>query len=168
MTGKQTKFEHGWLTTSTIFALVSLLTFLPIANAQPKFQFIRQAPKKKYVNDNEFVPDTLKQPPDLPFLPPYSGQSQPKFDNLLVFKKKRNGPGYTETFHVKETPQQVMDFYKNAFRDNRWVLDKNAETSNMVGATRKGAVCTVTVMKPIYKGYNAQVYLIYKISGNVQ
>lgn len=168
MTGNSKYLEIGWLPSSTIFALVALLTFLPSVSAQQKFQFVRQAPKKKYVNDNEFVPENLKQPPDLPFLPPYSGQGQPKYDNLLVFKKKRNGPGYTETFHVKEYPQQVMSFYKNAFKENRWVLDKNAETGNMVGATRRGAVCTVTVMKPIFKGYNTQVYLIYKISGNVQ
>lgn len=170
MTGKIAKsstnrqlLQDGW---QIILPAILALSFVlaPAASAQqfPKFG------AKKYNNNNEFVPEHLTQPPDLPFLPPYSGSAPPVYDTILAFRRKPDGPGYSLTFHVKESPEEVVAFYKNAFKNNRWLPQKNADSSRIVSGMRKGAVATVTVMKPIVKGYRTQVYVVYKISGTPQ
>lgn len=169
MTGKKAdpleslqSLRHGWqIFLPAMFAL--LLVTQSCAYGQNPF-----APKKKYNNDNEFVPETLKTPPDLPYLPPFSGIAPPVYGSMLCFKKKPDGPGYSVTFHVKDPPEDVISFYKNAFKNNRWDAQKNADSTKIVSGMRKGAVATVTVMKPIMPGYKTQVYIVYKISGSLQ
>lgn len=159
--------KHGW--TIALFAMFCLSPICQNAEAQQQ-RFIQpgKTPKKPYNNDNEYVPETLKQAPDLPFLPPYSGSEPTKYDSILAFKRKSDGPGYSLSFHVKEPPEEVIAFYKNAFKSNRWDPQKNGDTSKIVSGMRKGAIATVTVMKPFKKGYKTQVYLVYKISGSLQ
>lgn len=155
--------QHGWRIFLPAMLALSFI-YLPDATAQ-------QFPKigaKKYNNNNEFVPEHLSKPPDLPFLPPYSGAAPPAYDSILAFRRKPDGPGYSLTFHVKETPEEVISFYKGAFKNNRWLPQKNADSSKIVSGMRKGAVATVTVMNPIMKGYKTQVYIVYKISGTPQ
>ncbi len=160
--------KHGWtIALSAMFCFCSFLSFAEEVVAQNRFQGPAK-PRKPYNNDNEFVPETLKQPPDLPFLPPYAGSSPTKYDSILAFKRKSDGPGYSLSFHVKETPDEVIAFYKNAFKSNKWDPQKNGDTTKIVSGMRKGAVATVTVMKPVLKGYRTQVYLVYKVSGQIQ
>lgn len=154
------KIKHGWQ-----LVLPTMLVSCFLANSAVLAQF---PTAKKYDNNNEFVPETLTQPPDLPFLPPYSGSAPAVYDNILAFKRQPDGPGYSLTFHVKESPEDVIAFYKGAFKNNRWLPQKAADSSKIVAGMRKGASATVTVMKPTRKGYLSQVYIVYKISGKVQ
>lgn len=155
--------SNGWQIYLPTILLLTAFAHLSISPAQAQF-----GQNKKYENNNEYVPEHLSKPPDLPFLPPYSGMAPPVFDNILAFKRQTDGPGYTMTFHVKDEPEQVLAFYKSAFESNRWLLQKKIDSSKMVGAVRKGAIVSVTVMKPITKGYKTQVYVVYKISGKVE
>ncbi len=157
---------HGWqLVLPAMFSLLSLLLMAQsVAYAQSPFQM----PKKKYNNDNEFVPENLKEPPSLPYLPPYSGSAPPKYDSILAFKRKPEKPGFTLTFHVKETPEEVLAFYQNAFAQNKWKPQKGGDTTKIVSGIRKGALATVTIMKPVTPGYKTQVYIVYKVSGPIQ
>ena len=169
MTGKKADLleslitlKHGWqLMLPAMFFL--LLLSQTAAIGQNPFET-----KKKYNNDNEFVPETLKTPPDLPYLPPFSGIAPPQYGSMLCFKRKPDGPGYSVTFHVKDPPEDVIAFYKNAFKSNHWEPQKNADSTKIVSGMRKGAVATVTVMKAIQPGYKTQVYIVYKISGSLQ
>lgn len=159
---------QGWqLLLPTLFIFSVLLQFSAIqiqaADAQNPFA----KPKKKYNNDNEFVPETLKTPPDLPYLPPYSGGS-PSYGSMLCFKRKPDGPGYSVTFHTKDPADDVVAFYRQAFKQNKWDPQKNADSTKIVSGVRRGAVATVTVMKPNMAGYKTQVYIVYKISGKLQ
>lgn len=124
------------------------------------------SPIKKYNNDNEFVPEKLKDPPDMPFLPPYSA-SQPSYSNILAFKRVPDQPVYSLTFHVKETPEEVMAFYRGAFKNNKWTPPQKDSNPRTTSGSRPGATAIVNVMNPIQKGYRAQVYLLYRIYGKV-
>lgn len=157
--------KHGW--TIALSAMFCFCSFAQYADAQNRLQGPPK-PRKPYNNDNEFVPDTLKTPPDLPFLPPYAGSAPAQYDSILAFKRKSDGPGYSLSFHVKEPPEDVIAFYKNAFKNNKWDPQKGGDTTRIVSGMRKGAVATVTVMKPVLKGYKTQVYLVYKVSGKLQ
>ena len=121
--------------------------------------------KKKYDNNNEYVPSQLKDPPDLPFLPPYTGAV---YSNILSFNRVPGKPAFTLTFHVKDPPDEVIAFYKNAFKSNKWSPQKNGDSTKLASGRRMGAMATVMVMKPILKGYKSQVYIVYKIYGKIQ
>lgn len=154
--------RNGW---QILLPTVLLLSALQFSIDEARAQF---GQSKKYENNNEYVPEHLKTPPDLPFLPPYSGSAPAQYDSILAFKRQTDGPGYTLTFHVKEESPQVLDFYRSAFKQNRWMLEKKSETAKMIGANRRGASVSVMVMNPITKGYKTQVYVVYKISGQVK
>ena len=120
------------------------------------------APKKKYDNDNEYVPENATTPPDMPYLPPYAAQGTPVYSNILSWKRQKDGPAYSLTFHVKEEAPEVIGFYKNAFKDNKW-QEQQANSSKMLSYMRGNCIASVVVMKPVLKGYKSQVYLTYKM-----
>jgi hypothetical protein len=150
--------QNGWqvaLSTVLVFGLMA-----QVCLAVPQTQ-----QRRKYSNDNEYVPEQLKDPPDLPFLPPYPGAI---YSNILAFRHMPKKPGYSLTFHVKEGPDEVLAFYRNAFQKSQWIRQKANDGPKNASAMRVGAVAAVTVMKPIVKGYKTQVYLVYKIYGKVK
>jgi hypothetical protein len=160
-------FKHGWQ-----LALPTMLAFsicVQSAPAQFNMNLGKNKPpnpkKKKYDNNNEYVPIQLKEPPDLPFLPPYTGAV---YSNILSFNRVPNKPAFTMTFHVKELPEEVIAWYKDAFKANKWAPQKGGDSAKLASGRREGAMATVMVMKPILKGYKAQVYIVYKIYGKVK
>lgn len=151
---------HGWqiiLPTMLVSILLSQTAF-----AQSPVPHI----KKKYDNNNEYVPTELKQPPDLPFLPPYPQGAN--YNNILSFNRVPDKPCFTLTFHVKEPPEDVIAFYKDAFKSNKWSPQVSVDSTKQAAGRRSGASATVLVMKPIMKGYKTQVYMVYKIYGKVK
>lgn len=123
-------------------------------------------PKKPYNNNNEYVAEHLKQPPDLPYLPPYGGH-EPDYANILTWPKSKDGPCHTLTFYVKEQPSEVMAFYQQAVKNNGWELIPANCSDRMLAAKRSkpSAIFSVMVMNPVKKGYQCQVYMTYKIFG---
>lgn len=103
--------------------------------------------------------NTLDRPPDLPYLPPFPGAN---YQSILSRPDAKGGPGFSLTFHTSQSSAEVMQFYKNAFRTNNWVL-MAGDTDKRLTAMRKDTVCNITCMRPYKKGFQTQVLLGYKI-----
>ena len=98
-------------------------------------------------------PENLKEKVNLDGIPDYTGKQ--RFLNGLVYDHVvKQGPNYVMTFNVKESPEQVKEWYQNVFQMYKWNITHNDPTSLM--ATDKDFnTCIVQIAGPV-TGYAAK------------
>jgi hypothetical protein len=101
----------------------------------------------------------LENPPDLPYMPPYPNAL---YQSITSRPNDKDGPGFAMTFHTNSTASDVLNFYKDAFKRNNWVMMAGANAVSM-SAMRKGTIFDVACLRPYVKGYATQVTIGYKI-----
>lgn len=99
----------------------------------------------------------------MPYIPRYPNKQE--IANVLSWPNAKRGPAWSVTSHVKEAPEEVINFYKGALKQNKWELLNGRNTDKMLSARRGKALFNVMVMQPVLKGYRSQVYMTYKIYG---
>lgn len=72
-------------------------------------------------------------------------------------------------FATTATEEEVLDWYRQSFKVNGWMLSEGSTNNVRVGAMKGKQICQVLVMKPVrsrYPGdreiYHADVVLRYK------
>ncbi len=138
-----------------ISAAMLIAAFMQAGFANPPMSTKKGAPY-----DPDFL--FLKKAPDLPYLPQYSGNIH--YRSIVSWPHKPGGPAYSITFCAKEDPVSILDFYKTAFRQYKWVLVGTSRLS--VSAERpKEAFAVVTIMHQADKDYTCSVHIAYKVQG---
>ncbi len=96
-------------------------------------------------------PDNLKDKVNLDGVPEYTGKA--RFLNGLVYDRVgKQGANYVMTFNVKETKDQVKDWYQSVFQMYNWKINYKDQDSIM--ATNKdGNNCIVQIAEPV-AGYS--------------
>ena len=87
----------------------------------------------------------LKTPPDLPFLPPYSGKTR----NMLAldYPHLKKGRQVTLTFDCAETREDVKNFYRSAFKQYGWQVNKEVKAERHLAANRGTTTCTISFLE---------------------
>jgi hypothetical protein len=105
----------------------------------------------------------LREIPDFPGLPAYSGQT--KFEKGSEQDQENGGITYQVRFLVKETPEEVRDWYANAFRMYQWKPHTNSRVC--VCATYKdGNMCTVLINATKRAGFKSLINLSYNVASS--
>lgn len=151
---------HGNSRVINILRLGMAAAILVAAFVQAGFANPPMSTKKGAAYDPEF--QFLKKAPDLPYLPQYSGNVH--YRSIVAWPKKPGGPAYSITFCAKEDPASILDFYKTAFRQYKWVMLGTSRLS--VSAERpREAFAVVTIMHQADKDYTCSVHIAYKVQG---
>ncbi|HEY9715051.1 MAG TPA: hypothetical protein V6C72_16395 [Chroococcales cyanobacterium] len=121
---------------SAALAVIAVLSSLSEpAFAQPKQNF--GASQKK---GNPLKVDDLKQAPQLPDLPDFTGHSHFVVGTV---QPGPQGPSYIERFLAKEEKSMVIDWYKNTLNMYKWTITGNNAT--MVAAEKEGSWVVISV-----------------------
>ncbi len=145
--------------TSTCFALLCTLPINCLAQTSSK-----QPPKRvllKNTQNPEFKSERLTKPVDMPFLPPYSGKNV-EFVTGTVFPAVKGGPSVTMEFSVREKPQEVLDWYKAAFKEHKWKSLDDMTGANGLAAMNSHNICQIMTLGPSKKGAKCDFLLRYK------
>jgi hypothetical protein len=103
----------------------------------------------------------LKEQPELPQLPSYSGKT--KFVQGCVQTDDKGRSTYQFDLLTKEHPQQVKDWYQNAFNMYKWQMI-DASTSSMTADAPNGNSCTIMVHASDTPGYSSQLDITYTVT----
>ncbi|HEY9773253.1 MAG TPA: hypothetical protein V6C81_05540 [Planktothrix sp.] len=110
---------------------------------------------------NDVDVTSLREPVQLQDLPAFTGHAT--FVNGHVHESD-NGPSWLMTFKVKESPQQVMEWYRNVLRMQQWNIKQS--TSDTICATKKNSQCTIAVNNFRTKEYQTHLEIMYFLSKN--
>jgi hypothetical protein len=100
----------------------------------------------------------LKEAPDLPQLPAYSGKS--KFLQGCLQPTERGWTNYQMSYLAKEAPLEVKDWYQNVFNSYQWKTI-HAGQQSLSANHKDGHVCTVIVNNATEAGYRTQLRVYY-------
>lgn len=118
-------------------------------------------PHLKNKDNPELKGKTLTKPIDLLDLPAYSGKNT-QFVRGILFPAVKGGASVTMQFSVKETPQEVLNWYKNAFASNQWQMLDNTAGRAGLAAMKANNVCHISTMGPSKKGSGCDFVLLFK------
>jgi len=96
----------------------------------------------------------LKDSPELPQLPAYSGKS--KFFHGYSQPTEKGWTNYQLTYLCKESPDDVKNWYQNAFNSYQW-RTLRAAPQTLSANHKDGHICTVTIQKANEQGYKTQL-----------
>lgn len=102
---------------------------------------------------------TLKESPELPQLPGYSGK-QSKFFHGFVQPTDQGWTNYQLTYLCKESPSDVKDWYQNAFNSYQWKTVR-AGGQTLSANHKDGHICTVITHKTNEQGYKTQLAIYF-------
>lgn len=130
--------------------------------ALPQETKIPKIPWAQNKKENDFSqPQPLRDQPELPQLPSYSGKSR-----FLAGHVQSNPEGwivYSVKYETKEPAQDVRDWYQNAFNMYQWNTTQSGGT--VVGAEQKnGNTCSVRVQPTRDPVYLSKVELSYTVA----
>ena len=98
----------------------------------------------------------LREPVDLPDLPRFSGHSKFMLGHL---RTTQQGQACLMTFQVKESPQQVMDWYTSVLSMQQWKTVSQAAGS--ISASKDNNRCTIRIDGSANKEYPAVLGIMY-------
>jgi len=105
-------------------------------------------------------PKALKEQPDLPQLPAYSGKS--KFQNGTVQSNAEGWTVYTMNILAEEKPEEVRNWYQNAFNMYQWKIPSSAPLT-LSAEQKNGNSCYIMVnpiREPVYKSRVKMTYMV--------
>lgn len=107
-----------------------------------------------------FTGQILKDVPDLPKLPAYSGKT--KFLRGRVYTNDRGWVVYNINSLSKEEPSEIIQWYQSAFNMYQW---KTLHVSRQnIGADQKdGTFCNVTLNSTNEPGYHTRISISYTL-----
>ena len=114
------------------------------------------APK---TNKNNVQP--LKESPDLPHLPPYSGKY--KFLKGYVQSMDTGWTAYQMNYATKESQQEVKDWYQRAFNMYQWKT-LHSQGPTITANCKAGHVCTVIFNNTSQPGYRSELEILYSLA----
>jgi hypothetical protein len=117
-------------------------------------------------NTNRLSVD-LKAPPDLPYLPAYSGKTR-NYRALDYPRPTGGGRFVTVAYDCMEHPGDVAGFYKSAFQQYGWSVAKRS-TDKAIYADRGKLHCSVTFrhlagnrLSNVRERYTTGVFVTYR------
>lgn len=140
---------------------IGVLILAPLAASS---QSPTQYGPRVYNNDNEHVGEFLTSIPDLPYLPLYPGKIV--FERAVRWQKSGGRVAYSITFHARELPENVIDWYRSMFQSYKWLVEKENSGPKLTEA-RMGKYFHVRAMAmhSARKDYPANIHLTYSITG---
>jgi hypothetical protein len=105
-----------------------------------------QQDKRPKVGNAPILPMTdFSTKVNLPQLPEYAGQAKFrtgfKHDSL-------NGPNYVQEYFCKESPKEVAEWYRAAFRNYQWNITSD-ENNTLMAKAKDGSTCQI-IANPNY------------------
>ena len=127
-----------------IMANVAVEVCAASPNAKPEFKALR-----------------LSKPVQTTDIPPYRGK---KVDFVVgtLFPSVKGGPSVTMEFATQDNPKQVLDWYKQAFRQYSWTALDNMTGANGVAAMRDHNICQIMTSSPARPGAKCDFLVRYK------
>jgi len=121
------------------------------------------SPKRplKNTENPEFKSERVTKAMDLPDMPVYQGKKT-KFVTGTIFRQVKGGASLTEQFSVSEPKLEVLQWYKDAFAANKWVVLDNMAGADGVAASKNNNICQILTIKPTNLGYKTDVLVRYK------
>ena len=104
--------------------------------------------------------ERLKEAPELPQLPVYSGKS--KFVQGTVQKNEEGWLVYRIDCLTKEPPKEVLGWYRNAFNMYQWSTFHAGGTTITAGQ-KNGNMCSIIVSTSAEPGYPSKLAISYSI-----
>jgi hypothetical protein len=157
----RSKLHQGILTSA---AIVCCSALLPAAAQSPQGQYRQNtgnmwgAPAKTKTNENIQM---LKDSPELPQLPSYSGKS--KFYHGYVQPAEKGWTNYQLTYFIKEPPIEVKDWYQSAFNSYQWTTIR-ASSQTLSANHKDGHICSVVINRTNEPGYKTLLSLYYNLA----
>lgn len=145
-----------------VSAAVLFSTAAPSAQSQVSQNNAQPGGTRRNDPKNEHI-QPLKEAPELPQLPAYSGKS--KFFQGYVQPTERGWVTYQLSYYVKEAPRDVRDWYQNAFNSYQWTTMR-AGAQSLSANHKDGHICTVTINTTKEPGYQTQLALFYNQAPN--
>lgn len=149
----------GFIRRCNLISIATLVSFgLLSQSAFAQFAQPQKGPRKI----ENFGSVQLLAPPDLPYFPPYAGRI--KYTTIFSNNNPNvpNGISYGMIFNTTDTPETVIDFYRDVAKQYQW-QPYNSSSDKSVSAGRKGYAFYVTIMRGAVPGYKSQVYINYSI-----
>lgn len=100
----------------------------------------------------------LKEQPELPQLPTYSGKS--KFAHGVVQSNQEGWTVYRLSILTQEKPQEVRDWYQNTFNMYQWTTTSTAGTS-LSAEQKNGSTCSVIVNPVQEANFKSEIRISY-------
>jgi hypothetical protein len=111
------------------------------------------------LNTNPIQP--LKDAPEFPDLPPYSGKA--KFVRGYIQPTDTGWISYQVSLLVKESPEEVKDWYVNAFNMYQWKILNNSKRA-VTANGKTGHMCTVIINDTKQPGFKSQISVLYNVA----
>ncbi len=111
-------------------------------------------------NVNKPVEQSLKEVPELPQLPTYSGKSK-----LISGTVQNNDDGwvvYSFYLLTQEEPTQVMQWYQSALKNYQWKT-LSANRGNITADQKNGNLCSITIGPSAEPGFKSTLQMVYSI-----
>lgn len=93
---------------------------------------------------NAYDTVSVHTPPELPYLPPWSGK-KPLFIQGLTFPRLMPRQIYTLIYQYKEPKDQVMEWYRDTLQSNNWWIQPEACTDSVITARHKEQPIDVSI-----------------------
>ena len=137
-------------------APLTLCLWLAPAEGQPQ-QFAASSRAESNIDRNANI-EQLKEPPELPQLPSYSGKLK-----FLRGYTQPTGKGWV-VYHVKyltqEDPVKVKDWYENALAMYQWKI-LNSAGQTITANHKDGHMCTLIFNPTTKPGYRTHLGMFY-------
>lgn len=137
-----------------IFALGCIFQFLPGSDAQ----------HAESGGKGEGFWQLLKAPISVPDVPNYTGQTL--FVAGLMYPNKKGGPTVSMHYRVRETPEQVIEWYEEALKAYKWVGRKAPVTNKgrSFEASKGNSSVTISASDCKAQGYRTDLRMSCKIA----
>jgi hypothetical protein len=146
------------LALSVAILLGCLSTILPGGCEQPRASGGNSWGASKNASDLKI--HTLKEAPELPQLPAYSGKS--KFLRGWLHSTEGGLTNYQLNYLTKEPPSAVKDWYQGTFNSCQWKTI-HAGRQSLNANNKDGYTCTIMVNDSKVPGYLAQLRIYYSL-----
>lgn len=115
------------------------------------------------MNPRAFDTTTLHTPPDLAYVPMWTGQ-KPRFVDGFFYQKQMPVENYTLTWQYKEPANIVMQWYRDNLPSQGWKVLEDQSRENVVNCrhTKENIDFTVQVSPGAVAGYACTVEMRYQ------
>jgi len=106
----------------------------------------------------------LKAPISIPEVPSYTGQTT--FVGGLMYPNKKGGPTVSMHYRVRETPDQVIEWYEEALKAYKWVGRKSPVTNKgrSYEASKGNSSVTISTSDCTMPGFRTDLRMSCKIA----
>ena len=145
--------------------ICSVLGLVLIAlSAQPTASGQNKTPVKLSVqtgSGGELASEKLAKPVNLPY---FSLSGTEEFATGTLFRNATGGPSVTMQFRSKYGQTEILDYYKQTLKSNRWQFDSAGQNSACACAQRSGNYLQITVQPATKRGFKCDILVHYRFS----